>query len=210
MRTPLGGGTIVSAYLIDRIVVRLGVVFERLPFTPNQVTLMSAAVGVAAGILFIFDQWLAGAISVFASMVLDGLDGEVARRKNMKSKYGAFLDTMMDRVVDTTIVLGVAYSSAKIYGDTAWIIGFLAAVYACVLSSYTRKLVAIATGTEPTWLDEKPKFTDGRDVRLLIITLGALGNLFVDWSALASVAIVLALSLSKFVIRLFIYRDKLE
>ena len=210
MRTPLGGGTIVSAYLIDRIVGRLGVVFERLPFTPNQVTLMSAAVGVAAGILFIFDQWLAGAISVFASMVLDGLDGEVARRKNMKSKYGAFLDTMMDRVVDTTVVLGVAYSSAKIYGDTAWIIGFLAAVYACVLSSYTRKLVAIATGTEPTWLDEKPKFTDGRDVRLLIITLGALGNLFVDWSALASVAIVLALSLSKFVIRLFIYRDKLE
>lgn len=210
MRTPLGGGTIVSAYLIDRIVVRLGVVFERLPFTPNQVTLMSAAVGVAAGLLFIFDQWLAGAISVFASMVLDGLDGEVARRKNMKSKYGAFLDTMMDRVVDTTVVLGVAYSSAKIYGDTAWIIGFLAAVYACVLSSYTRKLVAIATGTEPTWLDEKPKFTDGRDVRLLIITLGALGNLFVDWSALASVAIVLALSLSKFVIRLFIYRDKLE
>ena len=210
MRTPLGGGTIVSAYLIDRIVVRLGVVFERLPFTPNQVTLMSAAVGVAAGILFIFDQWLTGAISVFASMVLDGLDGEVARRKNMKSKYGAFLDTMMDRVVDTTVVLGVAYSSAKIYGDTAWIIGFLAAVYACVLSSYTRKLVAIATGTEPTWLDEKPKFTDGRDVRLLIITLGALGNLFVDWSALASVAIVLALSLSKFVIRLFIYRDKLE
>ena len=210
MRTPLGGGTIVSAYLIDRIVVRLGVVFQRLPFTPNQVTLMSAAVGVAAGILFIFDQWLAGAISVFASMVLDGLDGEVARRKNMKSKYGAFLDTMMDRVVDTTVVLGVAYSSAKIYGDTAWIIGFLAAVYACVLSSYTRKLVAIATGTEPTWLDEKPKFTDGRDVRLLLITLGALGNLFVDWSALASVAIVLALSLSKFVIRLFIYRDKLE
>ncbi len=210
MRTPLGGGTIVSAYLIDRIVVRLGVVFQRLPFTPNQVTLMSAAVGVAAGILFIFDQWLAGAISVFASMVLDGLDGEVARRKNMKSKYGAFLDTMLDRVVDTTVVLGVAYSSAQIYGDTAWIIGFLAAVYACVLSSYTRKLVAIATGTEPTWLDEKPKFTDGRDVRLLIITLGALGNLFVDWSALASVAIVLALSLSKFVIRLFIYRDKLE
>ncbi|MQG84255.1 MAG: CDP-alcohol phosphatidyltransferase family protein [SAR202 cluster bacterium] len=210
MRTPLGGGTIVSAYLIDRIVVRLGVVFERLPFTPNQVTLMSAAVGVAAGILFIFDQWLAGAISVFASMVLDGLDGEVARRKNMKSKYGAFLDTMLDRVVDTTVVLGVAYSSAQIYGDTAWIIGFLAAVYACVLSSYTRKLVAIATGTEPTWLDEKPKFTDGRDVRLLIITLGALGNLFVDWSALASVAIVLALSLSKFIIRLFIYRDKLE
>ena len=143
-------------------------------------------------------------------MVLDGLDGEVARRKNMKSKYGAFLDTMMDRVVDTTVVLGVAYSSAKIYGDTAWIIGFLAAVYACVRSSYTRKLVAIATGTEPTWLDEKPKFTDGRDVRLLIITLGALGNLFVDWSALASVAIVLALSLSKFVIRLFIYRDKQE
>jgi CDP-L-myo-inositol myo-inositolphosphotransferase len=210
MRTPLGGGTIVSAYLIDRIVVRLGVVFEKLPFTPNQVTLMSAAVGVGAGILFMFDQWLAGAISVFASMVLDGLDGEVARRKDMKSKYGAFLDTMLDRVVDTTVVLGVAYSSAKLYGDTAWIIGFLAAVYACVLSSYTRKLVAIATGTEPTWLDEKPKFTDGRDVRLLIITLGALGNLFVDWSALVSVAIVLALSFSKFVIRLFWYRDKLE
>lgn len=210
MRTPLGGGTIVSAYLIDRIVVRMGVVFEKLPFTPNQVTLMAAVVGVAAGILFMFDQWLAGAIAVFVSMVLDGLDGEVARRKDMKSRYGAFLDTMMDRVVDTTVVLGVAYSSAKLYGDTAWIVGFLAAVYACVLSSYTRKLVAIATGTEPTWLTEKPRFTDGRDVRLLIIILGALGNMVVDWSALAGLGVVLALSLSKFVIRLFYYRDKLE
>ena len=107
MRTPLGGGTIVSAYLIDRIVVRLGGLFEKLPFTPNQVTLMSAAVGVGAGILFIFDQWLAGAISVFASMVLDGLDVEGARRRNMKTKYGAFLDTIVDRVIDPNVCLGV-------------------------------------------------------------------------------------------------------
>ena len=34
--------------------------------------------------------------------------------------------------------------------------------------------------------------------------------MFVDWPALASVAIVLALGLSEFVIRLFWYRDKLE
>ena len=206
----MGGGSVVSAYLVDPIVIKMGGLFERLPFTPNQVTLASAAVGVSAGGLLIFDQWLLGALAIFASMVLDGLDGEVARRKDMKSKYGGFLDSMLDRVVDTTVVLGIAYSSAQVYGDVAWVIGFLAAVYACVLRSYTMKLVAVATGVELAWHTEVPKIPDGRDVRMFVITLGVLGNLIVGWSAIAILGFVMVVGITKFGSRLLFYRTRLD
>ena len=64
-------------------------------------------------------------------------------------------------------------------------------------------IIGIADQINVRVLDTLSRFADGRDVRLFIITLGAFGNLVVDWSALASVANVL--SLSKFVILLFYY-----
>ena len=55
MKKPIGGGSLASAYVIDPIVLRLGGAFGALPFTPNQITLASAAIGVGAGFLFMFD-----------------------------------------------------------------------------------------------------------------------------------------------------------
>lgn len=210
MKKPIGGGSLASAYVIDPIVLRLGGAFGALPFTPNQITLASAAIGVGAGFLFMFDQWLLGALAVFASMVLDGLDGEVARRKNMKSKYGGFLDATLDRVVDTAVMFGIAFAGAREYGNLAWTIGFFGAVYAGILSSYSAKLLLTIASIDPKWQEEWPRFSDGRDVRLFIIMLGALGNTFVPWSALASVGIVLALSSVKIVSRLIYYRHRIE
>ncbi len=210
MKEAIGGGSLASAYIIDPIVLRLSVAFGALPFTPNQITLASAAIGIGASLLFIFDQWLLGALAIFASMVLDGLDGEVARRKNMKSKYGGFLDATMDRVVDTAVMFGIAFAGAREYGNLAWTIGFFGAVYAGILSSYSAKLLLTIASIDPKWQEEWPRFSDGRDVRLFIIMLGALGNTLVPWSALASVGIVLGLSFTKIVSRLIYYRQRIE
>jgi len=127
MKKTIGGGSVISAFIIDPIVIKLGKIFVKLPFTPNQITVVSTSVGLLAGILFIYDFWILGAISIFISMVLDGLDGEVARIKNMKSKYGYFFDSLLDRFVDVFIIFGIAYSSVKFYGNMALVIGFFSA-----------------------------------------------------------------------------------
>jgi len=210
MKKPIGGGSIISAYIIDPIVKKLGNLFIKLPFTPNQITIISALVGISAGVLFILDYWILGALLIFITMVLDGLDGEIARRKKMKSNYGCFLDSLLDRFVDISIIFGIAYSSTKFYSDIALIIGFFSATFAGILSSYSSYLIKIVGNIEPCWENEKPKFSDNRDVRLFILILGALGNVFVNWSALTSVLIVFILSFVKVISRLFFYRNKLE
>ncbi len=96
------------------------------------------------------------------------------------------------------------------YAANGWTIGFFGAVYAGILSSYCAKLLLTIASIDPKWHEEWPRFPDGRDVRLFIIMLGALGNTFVPWSALASVGIVLALSSVKIVSRLIYYRQRME
>ena len=78
------------------------------------------------------------------------------------------------------------------------------------MSSYSAKLLLTIASIDAKWQEEWPRFSDGRDVRLFIIMLGALGNTFVPWSALASVGIVLALSSIKIVSRLIYYREGME
>ncbi len=43
--------------------------------------------------------------------------GRSPRLKNMKSKYGGFLDATMDRVVDTAVMFGIAFAGAREYGN---------------------------------------------------------------------------------------------
>ena len=210
MKKAIGGGSVISAFIIDPIVIKLGSIFVKMPFTPNQITVVSTIIGIFAGILFIYDFWILGAISIFISMVLDGLDGEIARIKNMRSKYGFFLDSLLDRFVDIFIIFGIAYSSVKFYGDIALVIGFFSAMFAGVLTSYSAKLIQIIGNLDTYWENEKPKFPDGRDIRLFILIFGSLGNIFVNWSALLSVFIIFLLSFVKVLSRLFFYRRKLD
>ncbi len=208
MKKPIGGGSVISALAIDPIARTLGRLFAELPFTPNQITVAATVVGMFAGILFLYDAWTLGAISIFVSMVLDGLDGEIARIKRMKSKYGFFCDSLLDRFVDIFIIFGIAYSSIKFYGNMALVIGFFSAVFAGVLSSYSAKLIKIIGDIDTYWENEWPKFPDGRDIRLCLLMCGSLGNSFVHWSGLLSVFIIFLLSFVKVVARLVFYRHK--
>ena len=210
MKKAIGGGSVVSAFIIDPIVIKLGKIFAKMPFTPNQITVVSALMGIFAGILFIYDFWTLGAISIFICMVLDGLDGEIARIKNMKSKYGSFFDSLLDKFADGFIIFGIAYSSIEFYGNIALVIGFFSAMFAVLLTSYSASLIQLLGNIDTYWENEKPKFPDSRDIRLFILIFGSLGNIFVNWSALLSVFIIFLLSFVKVISRLFFYRHKLD
>ena len=74
----------------------------RTRLTPNQVTFLAMAVGIAAGGMWIWGSpvgMVAGGIMLWASGILDGADGILARAKNMQSEFGRALDGTADVVV---------------------------------------------------------------------------------------------------------------
>ncbi|MEM2077137.1 MAG: CDP-alcohol phosphatidyltransferase family protein, partial [Sulfolobales archaeon] len=54
-----------------------------------------------------------GGVVAEISSIVDGVDGELARAKKMESKFGSFLDSMLDRLADILIVASASISSSE-------------------------------------------------------------------------------------------------
>ncbi len=80
----------------------------RTPVTPNMITVIGT-LGVAAAALGMFPiGWLfPGAATATVFIFTDMLDGQLARIKGSSGKYGAFLDSSMDRFGDAAIFGGI-------------------------------------------------------------------------------------------------------
>ncbi len=85
----------------------LSSLFDSLGFTPNMVTLLGlVVVGIAAFFISIGNFW-AGGIIVASGGALDLIDGGLARRKGLDSKFGAMFDSVADRLQEALVLLGL-------------------------------------------------------------------------------------------------------
>ena len=85
--------------------------------TPNQMSVISIAVGICGGPFFLSSRPLMqtiGALLFLAHSILDGCDGELARLKFQQSRWGGILDFWGDNVVHTVIFgcMGIGWSLA--------------------------------------------------------------------------------------------------
>jgi phosphatidylglycerophosphate synthase len=70
--------------------------------TPNQMTMVSVAIGLFGAPFFLSALWpwqTIGALLFLAHSILDGCDGELARLRFQESRWGGFLDFWGDNVV---------------------------------------------------------------------------------------------------------------
>jgi CDP-diacylglycerol---glycerol-3-phosphate 3-phosphatidyltransferase len=80
----------------------------RTPVTPNMIT-VAGTVGVSAASLWLLPigELFPGAIIATLFVFTDMLDGQLARIKGNSGKYGAFLDSSMDRFGDAAVFGGI-------------------------------------------------------------------------------------------------------
>ena len=74
---------------------RLALFFDRLGITPNQVTVMSIIIGIAAGICFYYTSFwmnLLGVCLLIWANIYDSVDGQLARMTGRKTELGRILD----------------------------------------------------------------------------------------------------------------------
>jgi len=80
----------------------------RTPVTPNMIT-VAGTVGVSGAALWLFPigELFPGAFIATCFVFTDMLDGQLARIKGDSGKYGAFLDSTMDRFGDAAVFGGI-------------------------------------------------------------------------------------------------------
>ncbi len=164
------------------------------PLTPNQMTLISVAIGLLGAPFFLSSQahWQTlGALLFLAHSILDGCDGELARLKFKESRWGGILDFWGDNVVHSAIFACMAIGWSEANGQT-WPLLFGAAAVMGTLGSagfvYWR-VMRPKTGSGPLYTsvsaEPSKRFAQildalsRRDFIYLVIALALFGR--ADW-----------------------------
>ena len=142
-----------SVFFLRRVSKLLTWAAVKVGATPNQVTIASFAIGLYAAFLFAQgDTWslVGGAILLQVSIIVDCVDGEIARYTRKFSELGAWLDAITDRVKEYAVFLGLAYGALIHNGQNLWV---LAAVLMAIqtfrhLSDYNFSQVVKARAAE--------------------------------------------------------------
>ena len=95
----------------ERIVEPLVNLFQRLGITPNLLTFAGLFL-VASGSVFLYlEERLLAFLLLSAGSLCDLLDGSLARKLGKNSKFGAFIDSLTDRISDALPFIAIALSS---------------------------------------------------------------------------------------------------
>jgi phosphatidylglycerophosphate synthase len=118
--------------LVRQVSCRVTPLLLRLPLTPNHVTLLAVGAGLgAAWCLRVHDPaWSAvGCLLFIACQVLDNCDGEIARRKGLRSRLGGHLDDLGDWLVHSALFVALGANVSATDGRALWLwLGIVAAV----------------------------------------------------------------------------------
>ena len=108
------------------------------PITPNQITVLSFFVGLLSVGFYVSgrsDSLLWGAIFLYGKVLLDNIDGNLARIRGTSSRLGRFLDSLTDFLVTVMIYIGVSFYLVRTTGDNGfWFLGFFG-LLACFMQS---------------------------------------------------------------------------
>ncbi|WP_422774404.1 phosphatidylinositol phosphate synthase [Plantactinospora sp. WMMC1484] len=167
---------------IARTLLRVGV-------TPNAVT-VAGTLGVVVGSVALGARGhlVAGALVVTFFALTDLLDGTMARMRGGSSRFGAFLDSSMDRVSDGAVFGAVAYWLAT-QDD---LVGVAAALICLVAGGLVSYVKARAEGLGMTCNVGIAERTE----RLLIVGVGGLlTGLGLSWALVTALWLLAAVSL---------------
>lgn len=161
----------VSKHINRRLSEPVAGMLAKTRLTPNQATWAAFCIAIASCVTFALGLNIIGGIIAQLSSIADGVDGGLARRKNMSTQFGGLLDAVLDRYADALIILGMTlWSFGNETYPIIWIVGFIAAVGTLTVS-YSRARVS---REYQTLFDRGFAFIASRDIRLFLIMIGGI------------------------------------
>jgi CDP-diacylglycerol---glycerol-3-phosphate 3-phosphatidyltransferase len=146
-------------------------------FSPDVLTITGLALnGVACGMFSLAGGLgfvnptmlrLGGGVALLAA-IFDMLDGRVARLRGRETKFGAYLDSTMDRYSDMLLYMGLLILYARLERNGLMVLVWVAA-FGGFMTSYARARAESLIPRCPVGLMERPE-------RVVLIIAGALLN----------------------------------
>src|SRR5687768_13406239 len=110
----------------------------------------------------------AGGLVALVASIFDMLDGRVARLRGRDTKYGAFLDSTMDRYSDMLLYLGLLILYARLH-RTGFMVLVWVAAFGSFMTSYARARAESLIPRCTVGFLERPE-------RIVLIVIGAIFN----------------------------------
>jgi archaetidylinositol phosphate synthase len=97
---------------------------SKIGITADAATLTAVAVGAFSGILFGRGSTMLGIATLALSAGLDAIDGTIARKyETAATPLGGILDLTGDRVVETAVIVGIAWKNPSLYFPALLLVG---------------------------------------------------------------------------------------
>lgn len=110
------------------------------------------------------DQLLAAGLLLIASGFLDLLDGAVARKTNTVTRFGGFLDSVLDRYSDLLVMFGICVHFLRLSDQFYSMATFFAAIGVAIVP-YARARAEAASIACSNGVLERPE-------RVILLTIG--------------------------------------
>jgi CDP-L-myo-inositol myo-inositolphosphotransferase len=182
---------IISRYINRKISNRISdfIISKKSEISPTSITIIVFFLSLTPLIFFLTNNPILAGTLIEVASILDGVDGEIARKTGKTSMKGAILDSILDRIVNITI-----YSGGMIYLYThgtqpfSLIIWGSLALSGDLMVSYIHSKIREVTGKHPIEQGRFPNIAS-RDIRLFILFIATVtGFLLQGYMIIATIS----------------------
>ena len=135
---------------------------------PNVLTAVGVVINVVAAWYLGHAQFITAGIVMIVANIFDFIDGKVAFRLKLESRFGAFWDSTLDRFSDLALIVGLIYLYASL-GRTDYVMIAALTLIFSIMTSYTRARAESLVDKCKVGFMERPE-------RIVLFMIGAFTN----------------------------------
>jgi CDP-diacylglycerol--glycerol-3-phosphate 3-phosphatidyltransferase len=135
---------------------------------PNILTLVGAIINVGAAWALGYGRFVLAGVVMIVANIFDFIDGKVAHRLQLQSRFGAFWDSTLDRFSDLALLVGLIYLYSKI-GRTDYVMVAALTLIFSIMTSYARARAESLVDKCKVGFMERPE-------RIVLFMIGAFTN----------------------------------
>ena len=175
----------------------MGSLIAKIGINPNIFTSLALLWAVIAAYLIANNKIISGIIFVILASIWDALDGSLARVLGKTSKFGNYLDALIDRYVEIIIFFGFALAGFKIEA-------FLVISGSLVVSYAKARTAIIAEVDNHGW----PTIGERLD-RLILLVIGMIISIFLPTITILEVTVT-TISFFLYLIAIVVYAGSIQ
>jgi CDP-diacylglycerol--glycerol-3-phosphate 3-phosphatidyltransferase len=135
---------------------------------PNVLTLVGVIINVLAAWALGYGRFILAGVVMIVANIFDFIDGKVAFRLQLESRFGAFWDSTLDRFSDLALLVGLIYLYATL-GRTDYVMIAALTLIFSIMTSYTRARAESLVDKCKVGFMERPE-------RIVLFMIGAFTN----------------------------------